>query len=140
MLKSLRKSLSATMVTASAMIATAVPALANTPNCDPNTDQICPPTGFFENFDNLFNDILRITLAIAALLVFFYLIWGGIEWITSGGDKGKTEKARDKITASIIGLIILAASWAIIQIVLRFLGVDGGINSLIDNAVDGTNN
>ncbi|MCB9801833.1 MAG: hypothetical protein H6774_01970 [Pseudomonadales bacterium] len=73
-------------------------------------------------------------MAIAALLVFVYLIWGGIEWITSGGDKGKTESARNKITAAIIGLIILAASYALLRIALEFIGVDGGLQGILNRA------
>lgn len=129
----IRKSISSAMVTAGAMVATAVPVLAGNSAID-------PPSGFFTDFNELFNDILRIVLAIAALLVFFYLIWGGIEWITSGGDKGKTEKARDKITAAIIGLIILAAAWAIITIVIRFLGAGQNINDVINNATNAGDN
>ncbi|MCL4208728.1 hypothetical protein KJZ63_03825 [Patescibacteria group bacterium] len=77
------------------------------------------------------NKALQFVLVIAALLVFLYLIWGGIEWITSGGDKGKTESARNKITAAVIGLIVVAASFAILQLALTFLGV-GNINEVID--------
>lgn len=84
--------------------------------------EINPPTGFFEDFGALITGVLDFVIIIAALLVFIYLIWGGIEWITSGGDKGKTEDARNKITSAIIGLIILAASWAILTVVLNFLG------------------
>jgi hypothetical protein len=71
-------------------------------------------------------------MLIAGLLVLFYLIMGGIEWITSGGDKGKTESARNKITAAVIGIIILAAAFAILQLVLTFLGLgslEGAFNS-----------
>jgi len=95
--------------------------------------QFCPPpdspvfnvvagTGFAQNFSSLLSFVLRLVLGIAALLVFFYLILGGIEYITSGGEKGKTEAARNKITSAVIGLIILAASWAILQLALTFLG------------------
>jgi hypothetical protein len=62
-------------------------------------------------------------LFLASVLVLFYLLWGGIEWITSGGDKGKTEAARNKITSAIIGLIILASSAAVVMLIQRFLGV-----------------
>ena len=61
-------------------------------------------------------------MVIAAVLVFFYLIWGGIEWITSGGDKGKTESARNKITSAVIGLIVIASSYAVLTLALNFLG------------------
>lgn len=87
--------------------------------------------GFFTDVGELINKALRFVMVIAALLVFLYLIWGGIEWITSGGDKGKTESARNKITAAVIGLIVVAASYAILQLALTFLGV-GGINEVMD--------
>ena len=80
------------------------------------------PKGFATDLGGVISSILSFVMAIAALLVFMYLIWGGIQWITSGGDKGKTEEARNKITAAVIGLIVLAASYAILLIGLRLLG------------------
>jgi uncharacterized membrane protein YjgN (DUF898 family) len=91
-----------------------------------------PGRGFATDFGSLLNAVLSFVMVIAALLVFLYLIWGGIEWITSGGDKGQTEKARNKITAAVIGLIILAASYAILTLVLRFLGFQN-LNDVLNN-------
>lgn len=91
-----------------------------------------PPGGFFTDIGQVFNRVLNFVMVLAALLVFVYLIWGGIEWITSGGDKGKTESARNKITAAVIGLIVLAASYAILLLVLKFLGYEGGLDEVID--------
>ena len=86
-----------------------------------------PTAGFFGNFESLWDQILKFVMAIGLLLVFMYLIWGGIDWITSGGDKGKTEGARNKITAAVIGLIVLAAAYAILQIAFGFLpNITGG--------------
>lgn len=96
-------------------------------------DDIDVGQGFFSNIGELINNLLRFVMVIAALLVFMYLIWGGIEWITSGGDKGKTESARNKITAAVIGLIVLAASYAILLIVLRFIGFEGGLDEVFDS-------
>ncbi len=88
--------------------------------------------GMANNFGSFLSSLLTIVMAIAALAVFIYLIWGGIEWITSGGDKGKTETARNKITAAVIGLIVLAAAYAILSIVLRFLGFSS-ITNVFEN-------
>lgn len=88
------------------------------------------PKGFFTDIGALINQALKFVMVIAALLVFLYLIWGGIEWITSGGDKGKTESARNKITAAVIGLVVVAASFAILQLALTFLNV-GNINDVV---------
>lgn len=87
-------------------------------------EEINPGTGFADNIGSLINGVLSFVMVIAALLVFLYLIMGGIEWITSGGDKSKTEGARNKITSAVIGLVILAASYAILLVVLRFVGFE----------------
>jgi len=57
------------------------------------------------------------------LLAFIYLIMGGFTWITASGDKTKLEKARDEITNSIIGIIIVAAAYALTSLVANFFGL-----------------
>ncbi len=72
----------------------------------------------------LLSAVVGALLIIAALLAFFYLILGGIQWITSGGDKAGMEAARNKITHAVVGLVIVGAAWAIMILVQNFLGVD----------------
>ncbi|CAN5297372.1 hypothetical protein BH10PAT2_BH10PAT2_0120 [soil metagenome] len=80
------------------------------------------PSGFFPSATALTNQIFKIVMVISIVLVFAYLVLGGIEYITSGGEKAKTEAARNKITSAIIGLIIVASSYAILTVVLNFIG------------------
>lgn len=94
----------------------------NTASDPNNPDYRYLPSGFARDFTALFTGVLSLVMALVAVLVFFMLIWGGVEWILSGGDKGKTEQARNKIVASLIGLLIVAASYAILYLILRFLG------------------
>ena len=58
------------------------------------------------------------------IILFVYLVYGGVEWLTSGGDKAKLESARAKLTNALIGVAIIAASFAIWKIVLTFFGID----------------
>ncbi len=58
------------------------------------------------------------------LLALVFLVMGGFTWITSGGDKTKLEKARDEITNSLIGIVVVAAAWAIATLVAKFFGMD----------------
>jgi cytochrome bd-type quinol oxidase subunit 2 len=112
-------------VAASTYLTSAVPAFAQ-------LGEIEVPEGFASNLGSIISGLLNLVMIIAAVLVFLYLIMGGIEWITSGGDKGKTESARNKITAAIIGLIILAASYAILQLALSLLGFEGGLGDVFN--------
>jgi hypothetical protein len=73
------------------------------------------------NFGTMLGAVLGFVFILAALAAFIYLIWGGVAWITSGGDKGKTEEARNRIQAAILGLFIVFATWAVFSIISQFL-------------------
>jgi len=72
---------------------------------------------FIANFMSLF-------MAIGMLATFLYLVYGGIMWITAGGDAKRTEAAGKQITNALIGMLLVAAGWAFIQIVGTFLGIN----------------
>jgi NADH:ubiquinone oxidoreductase subunit 6 (subunit J) len=65
-------------------------------------------------FATYFVSIWSSVISIGAILVLVFFIWGALEWITSGGDKGKLENARNRITQAVVGLIILVGSFVIL--------------------------
>ena len=92
---------------------------------------IIVPKGFAQDFETLFNSVLSFVMVIATLLVFMFLIWGAFNWITSGGDKAKVDAARQKLVAAVVGLIIVAASYAILLLAIQFLGFTS-LNDVFD--------
>jgi hypothetical protein len=67
----------------------------------------------------------RAVITVGALMVIVFFVWGGIEWISAGGDTAKVQKARDRLTQSAIGLIVLVASFSIIGLLSSlFFGED----------------
>lgn len=74
-------------------------------------------------FGELVGGLIRISLVVAAIVFFFVLVIGGIRWILSGGDKQATEGARGQITAALVGLVIVFAAWAIVQLIETLFGV-----------------
>lgn len=68
--------------------------------------------------------LIQLIMVIAAIVFFFILVIGGIKWIASGGDKAQTESARNQITAALVGLVIVFAAWAILQLIKSFFGID----------------
>ena len=68
--------------------------------------------------------LIRLIIVVAALVFFFILVIGGIRWIASGGDKAQTEAARSQITAALVGLVIVFAAWAIVQLINTFFGIN----------------
>lgn len=82
------------------------------------------PTDHNQGFANLIGTALSVVMVVAMLLLMFYLIMGAIQWITSGGDKGRLEEARGKITTAIIGVVILASVLALVMLVQYILNID----------------
>ncbi len=85
---------------------------------------ITPPESFkITSLGRLISSAIQFILIGAGLIAFVYLLLGGIQWITSGGDKAGVDAARQKIMAAVIGLVIVFATWALITVLEKFLGV-----------------
>jgi hypothetical protein len=68
-------------------------------------------------------------LYLAGALAIGYLMFGGIKWITSRGDKVAVESARRHIVAAVIGLVVVVSAFFILQVVFRILGVQNPLNN-----------
>lgn len=66
------------------------------------------------SFGDILTFIVRLFFVIAGIFALVYLLLGAFSWITSGGDKDKVEKARDKIQAALIGVILIIIVVAIV--------------------------
>jgi len=94
-----------------------------------NIDQEVQRSNFFK-FDSIGEFIVnmfQVTLIIGSIMTFFYLIWGGIQWITSGGNQEAAKGAKEKITDAIFGLVFLAAVWIIWRLIIYFLGITSSV-------------
>lgn len=93
--------------------------------------KVTPPPGAYNDnpaagLAKLLAVSIRLFFIVAAMTMLFYLLWGGYDWVMSGGDKEKLEQARGKITNAILGLFIVIASLTI------FTYVAGNLLGIID--------
>lgn len=77
----------------------------------------------FSNIGELFTNIIRLALFIAALVFLAMIIWGGLRYLNAGGDPKNADAARSTLTNAVIGLLIVLLSLAIIEIITRLAGV-----------------
>lgn len=73
---------------------------------------------------DVISGLVKLAMVVVALVFFAMLIWGGIRWITSRGDKTEVENARNQITHALIGLAIVFVAWAILALLKSLFGVD----------------
>lgn len=82
-------------------------------------------------FTTYFLRVWNAVFMIGALMVLINFIWGATTWITGGNDSAKIQKARDRMVQSVIGLIILVSSFALIGFIsMLFFGDDFNILNL----------
>lgn len=74
------------------------------------------PEGGSEKLMAMARNIMVYVFGFAIFFCLILLIWGGILWITSGGDAKKIGQARMRITYALIGLALIFGSFALMQI------------------------
>jgi len=65
-----------------------------------------------------------VILGVGGIVSFVWFMIGAFNWIASGGDKNKLESAKAQITQGIVGLAILASSFAIFGLIQILLGLN----------------
>jgi hypothetical protein len=95
-----------------------------------NIDEKVTRTGFFKftSIGEFVVNLFQVALIIGSIMTFVYLVWGGIQWITSGGNQEAAKGAKEKITDAIMGLTLLAVVWVIWRLVIYFLGISSSVS------------
>ena len=82
-----------------------------------------PSGGLFgATFTNLINLGFNLLFIVGLVLAIVFIIFSGIQWILSSGDKQKLQAARGRLTFAIVGLLVIAASFFIVNTVIALLG------------------
>ena len=81
--------------------------------------------------DNSLTVILKNIILILGLVAVIFIVVGGVNYMTSSGDATKTKKAKDTILYAVIGLIICALAFAIVNFV-----IDGILSKQSNNNED----
>lgn len=75
------------------------------------------PAPGLTSYGILVNVIVKNAFVFAGVISFILLILGGFQFIVAAGDTKKLEKSRGIITGSVIGLILVIASFWILEVV-----------------------
>jgi len=80
-----------------------------------------PPAGLPNvELDVVLENIIVGILGLVGILSVLFLVYGGVQYLTSAGDENKMEGAKSTITYAILGLVIAFLSYAIITTVIKW--------------------
>lgn len=65
---------------------------------------------------NLYTDVFNIITLLAGALAVIYVIWAGVQYISSNGSPDKIKTARASLINAVIGVIIVIAAYGIVRI------------------------
>ena len=74
---------------------------------------------------------INLFITAAGLFLLVYLLWGAFDWITSSGEKEKIQKAQNKMTYALVGIVL-------VFIVISVFGIiTGNILGIVENTPTG---
>lgn len=74
------------------------------------------------NIVDVLKNIITLLAPAAGIAFFIMLLAGGYKFITSGGDPKAVGSARATLTYAVIGIILVVASWLILQLIANLTG------------------
>lgn len=75
-------------------------------------------------FGNIITTALPYIFGIVGIILLLNIITSGFKMMTSKGDPKVMQSAQAKLTTSLVGIIILFASFWIVQIIMKFIGIN----------------
>jgi len=78
-----------------------------------------------QSIPELVNSIIRALLGVVGALSLFYFVWGGIVWMTSGGNADRVRKGKDTLVWATFGLAIIFFAYTLVNLIFTSLGTSG---------------
>ena len=72
---------------------------------------------------NIFNSLIPYIYVVAGIILLFLIVMGGIGMMTAAGNPDKIKAAQGKITAGLIGFLVIFISYFVAQILELVLGI-----------------
>lgn len=70
-----------------------------------------------ENIEAVLAALYQLILTLSGGAALLMIVWGGFEWLTSAGNIGRISSAKEKISAALLGLLIVLCSYIIVSII-----------------------
>ena len=81
------------------------------------------PDSLFDESDGIFKTVINVLLFLIGAISVIMIIYGGIRYVTSGGDQGAVTSAKNTILYAVVGLVVAILAYAIVNFVVDAFGV-----------------
>jgi hypothetical protein len=74
---------------------------------------------------DIINKLVAFIFPLSGILLFFFLVWGGYDFLLSAGNPEKLKSGQAKMTSAVIGFILLASSYLLVKLIALVFGLRG---------------
>lgn len=76
--------------------------------------------------------VVNVFLAVVAVIAVAFIVYGGVKYITSGGDQGRAEEGKKAVQYAVIGIIIVGIAAVIVNFTMSAIGVKSSVPGTAD--------
>lgn len=76
------------------------------------------PLGGTTDIRTIIGRVINAALGISGSIALLMFVWGGLQWLTSGGSPERIQKGKNTIVWAVLGLVLIFGSYAILNFVL----------------------
>ncbi|MBI2600525.1 hypothetical protein HYW42_01115 [Candidatus Daviesbacteria bacterium] len=81
-----------------------------------------PPAGL-NQLELIFGRIVSFSVALTFIALFVMLVWGGLKYITSGGEQKAVQAAHQTITWALLGVLFVIIAWLVLLTIASLTGI-----------------
>lgn len=72
---------------------------------------------------DVINRVLLVVVPLGGIVLFLVLIWGGYDFLLSGGNPEKVKRGKAKITTALVGFFLLVFAYLIVKVISQIFGL-----------------
>lgn len=101
------------------LLAVTLPVLA-APAAAPIATQLDNPLGV-TNINQFIGKMINAVLGLSGAVALAMFVWGGVQWLISGGSADKIKQAKNTLVSAAIGIVILFTSYTLVNAIIQAL-------------------
>ncbi len=80
-----------------------------------------PPTNVPTDIEAAIMNVTNYILGFIAIIATLVIIWGGVQYLTAGGNEDTVANAKKTIAAGVIGMVVAGLAYAMVIVVTQVL-------------------
>jgi hypothetical protein len=74
-----------------------------------------------ENLNEFIGRIIKAALGLAGSLALLMFVWGGMQWLISGGSAERIKKGKDTLIWAVLGIVVIFTAYTLVNVLVKAL-------------------